>query len=153
MKICLAAALDVLANVSVGTLGWWISGWAFAYGSQAGSLIGTDGFFGLGFYNKDASGSIVLVECEDGNCQSTMLSWFLQWAFCAAGATIVSGCVAERVKSPTYAVFAFCMTSFMIPVSMAWTWGGGWLDSIGNVGYIKAYMDFRLSGLDPVGRP
>ena len=66
--------------MSVGTLGWWIFGWGFAYGSQAGSFIGTDGFFGLGFYNKDASGNIVPVECEDGNCQSTMLSWFFQWA-------------------------------------------------------------------------
>ncbi|CAE7797414.1 AMT1-1 [Symbiodinium sp. CCMP2592] len=132
-----------LVNVSVGTLGWWIFGWAFAYGSQAGSFIGTDGFFGLGFYNKDASGNIVPVECDDGNCQSTMLSWFFQWAFCTAGATIVSGCVAERVKSPTYAVFAFCMTSFIYPVIVAWTWGGGWLASIFGVGY----MDFAGSGV------
>ncbi|CAE7524556.1 unnamed protein product, partial [Symbiodinium necroappetens] len=36
-----------LVNVSVGTLGWWMFGWALAYGSQAGSFIGTDGFFGL----------------------------------------------------------------------------------------------------------
>ena len=67
-------------QVSVGTLGWWMFGWALAYGSQVGSFIGTDGFFGLGFYTKDASGNIVPVECDDGNCQSTMLSWFFQWA-------------------------------------------------------------------------
>ena len=59
-----------------------------------------------------------------------------------AGATIVSGCVAERVKSPTYAVFAFCMTSFIYPVIVDWTWGGGWLASIFDVGY----MDFAGSG-------
>ncbi|CAE7671498.1 unnamed protein product [Symbiodinium sp. CCMP2592] len=115
-----------LVNVSVGTLGWWIFGWAFAYGSQAGGFIGTDGFFGLGFYHKDAAGNIVPVECEDGNCQSTMLSWFFQWAFCTAGATIVSGCVAERVKSPTYAVFAFCMTSF---ISCPWATSSWWQGS------------------------
>ena len=67
-------------QVSVGTLGWWMFGWALAYGSQVGSFIGTDGFFGLGFYTKDASGNIVPVECDGGNCQSTMLSWFFQWA-------------------------------------------------------------------------
>ena len=33
-------------------------------------------------------------------------------AFCTAGATIVSGAVAERVKSPTYAVFAFLLLGF-----------------------------------------
>ena len=58
----------------------------------------------------------------------------LQWAFCTAGATIVSGGVAERVKSPTYAVYAFCMTSFIYPVVVAWTWGYGWLDSVLDVG-------------------
>ena len=63
-------------------------------------------------------------------------------AFLNLGATIVSGCVAERVKSPTYAFFAFCMTSFIYPVVVAWTWGGGWLASIFDVGY----MDFAGSG-------
>lgn len=43
-----------------------------------------------------------------------MLSWFFQWAFCTAGATIVSGAVAERVKGPTYACYAFVMTSCLI---------------------------------------
>ena len=63
--------------------------------------------------------------------------WFFQWAFCTAGATIVSGAVAV-VKSPTYAAFAFFMTSFIYPVIVAWTWGGGWLSKIFDVGY----MDF-----------
>ena len=69
-------------------------------------------------------------------------SWTGVHAFLNLGATIVSGCVAERVKSPTYAFFAFCMTSFIYPVVVAWTWGGGWLASIFDVGY----MDFAGSG-------
>lgn len=96
-----------------------------------------------------------------------MLSWFFQWAFCTAGATIVSGAVAERVKGPTYACYAFVMTSCLIcksslgpcakvlsralqlyqsnchsgliyPVVVAWTWGGGWLYDLWGVGV----MDF-----------
>ena len=104
-----------LVNVCCGTLGWWSIGWALAYGEQNGNgFIGTDGFFGFGFYTRDkASGVITPVECTSDGCQSTMLSWFFQWAFCTAGATIVSGAVAERVKSPTYAAFAFLMTSFI----------------------------------------
>ena len=54
----------------------------------------------------------------------------------------MSGAVAERVKSPTYAVFAFLMASFIYPVVVAWTWGGGWLATILDVGY----MDFAGSG-------
>ena len=50
----------------------------------------------------------------------------VQWACCTAGATIVSGGVAERVKSPTYAVYAFCMTSF---ISCPWTTSSWWQGS------------------------
>ena len=133
-----------LVNVCCGTLGWWSIGWALAYGEQNGNgFIGTDGFFGFGFYTRDkASGVITPVECTSDGCQSTMLSWFFQWAFCTAGATIVSGAVAERVKSPTYAAFAFLMTSFIYPMVVASTWGGGWLASLFGVGY----MDFAGSG-------
>ena len=34
-----------LVNVCVGTLGWWLFGWAFAYGS-AGVSSGGNGFIG-----------------------------------------------------------------------------------------------------------
>jgi len=132
-----------LVNVTFGTIGWWVFGWAFAYGTLSGGFIGTDGFFGIGFYTKDANDVITPNSCDADGCQSTMLSWFFQWAFCTAGATIVSGGVAERVKSPTYAAYAFVMTSFIYPVVVAWTWNYGWLDTIFDVGY----MDFAGSGI------
>ncbi|CAE7940951.1 amtB [Symbiodinium necroappetens] len=137
-----------LVNVTVGTLGWWAFGWAFAYGNQgdpSNGFIGTSEFFGVGLYTKVADTDVItpLASCDADGCQSKMLSWFFQWAFCTAGATIVSGGVAERVKSPTYAVYAFCMTSFIYPVVVAWTWGYGWLDSVLDVGY----MDFAGSAI------
>lgn len=42
------------------------------------------------------------------------------------------------MKSPTYAIFAFFMASFIYPVIVAWTWGGGWIATVLDVGY----MDF-----------
>ena len=141
----------------MGTLGWWAFGWAFAYGSQgepANGFIGTSEFFGVGLYTKVADTDVItpLASCDADGCQSKMLSWFFQWAFCTAGATIVSGGVAERVKSPTYAVYAFCMTSFIYPVVVAWTWGYGWLDSVLDVGCRAVFalgLTFRfLRGLN-----
>ena len=98
----------------------------------------------MDFYTQDSSTGVItpVASCDSDGCQSTMLSWFFQWAFCTAGATIVSGAVAERVKSPTYAVFAFLMASFIYPVIVAWTWGGGWIATVLDVGY----MDFAGSG-------
>jgi len=136
-----------LLNVCVGSLAWYWFGWGFAYGGQkvaegdrAGKLenriIGWQEFGGDDFLSNDAAGNIV----PDG---PKILSWFFQWAFCTTCATIVSGGVAERVKSHTYAAYAFIMAAFIYPVVVAWTWGYGWTASVFDVGF----MDFAGSGV------
>ena len=43
----LIGSFRLQSQVCVGTLGWWIFGWAFAYGEQNGNgFIGTTGFIG-----------------------------------------------------------------------------------------------------------
>eukprot|EP00439_Symbiodinium_sp_Y106_P056173 s977_g7.t2 len=134
----------LLRNVCVGTIGWWVLGYAFAYGGGINRFIGTTNFLGEGFYTKDASGNILAPGCANNACQSTALAWFFQWAFCTAGATIVSGAVAERVQGPTYASYAFVMTSLIYPVVVHWGWSGsGFLGDILDVGV----MDFAGSGI------
>jgi len=78
-----------------------------------------------------------------------MLSWFFQWAFCSAAATIVSGGVAERVRFPGYVIYSFLMTAFIYPVVVCWTWGYGWLAGSTEDGYVNkvGYMDFAGSGI------
>ena len=66
--------------------------------------------------------------------------WFFQLAQAANAATIVSGSLAERVHIPTYLVFSFYMTSFIYPIVVAWTWGGGFLSKMG-------FHDFAGSGI------
>jgi len=102
--------------------------------------MGTKQFAAGGFLTDDGSGQIAPYE-EVG--QSLMLAWYFQWAFCTAAATVVSGGVAERVKAPTYACYAFIMAGFIYPVVVAWTWGYGWISSVADVGY----MDFAGSGI------
>lgn len=132
--------LKNLTDVAVGTLGWWATGYAFAYGGpydDAGyrtTFVGTDSFFGSGF-----------LEYKDDQFVPTasMLAWFFQWAFCSAGATIVSGGVAERVNFPGYCIFSFLMTAFIYPVVVGVSWGYGFLAAHNDVGY----MDFAGSGI------
>ena len=80
-------------------------------------------------HEPDQGSAPALVQGASGRAavRGTRLRKFqVQWAFCTAGATIVSGGVAERVKSPTYAVYAFCMTSF---ISCQWTTSSWWQGS------------------------
>ena len=51
--------------------------------------------------------------------------------FAATAATIVSGSVAERVKLPSFMIFATLLVAFAYPVSGGWKWGAGWLDAMG----------------------
>lgn len=142
--------LKNVMDVCVGTIGWYVMGWAIAFGGPYdgdGNLKnqvigGGDGYFASGFSTADDSGN------QDGGVppgtlQSTQLNWFFQWTFCSAAATIVSGGVAERIMFPGYIGFSFLMCFFIYPVVVSWTWGGGWLGSVNEAGFI----DFAGSGI------
>jgi len=136
-----------LVNVCVGTIAWYLFGWGLAYGGPydadgmlENKFIGEKEFAATGFTSVDDKGNLVPFEKVG---QSKMLAWFFQWAFCTTCATIVSGGVAERVKSHTYAAYAFIMAAFIYPVVVAWTWGYGWTASVFDVGF----MDFAGSGV------
>merc|ERR1719201_1260636 len=128
-----------LLNCCVSTIGWWLFGWAFAYGGvpQYG-FIGSSEFASVGANFLEFDEDSGVITAGDGN-----LNWFFQWAFCMTSATIVSGAVAERLQLGGYCIFCFIMTSFVYPVVVAWTWScAGWLNYVG-----AGYMDFAGSGI------
>ena len=51
--------------------------------------------------------------------------------FCATTATIVSGAMAERTKFISYCVYSAIISAVIYPIEAHWTWGGGWLASMG----------------------
>ncbi len=57
--------------------------------------------------------------------------FIFQAMFAATGATIVSGAVAERIKLPSFMLFATLLVAFAYPISGGWKWGTGWLDAAG----------------------
>ena len=64
--------------------------------------------------------------------------FIFQAMFAATAATIVSGAVAERVKLPSFMIFATLLVTISYPLTGAWKWGTGWLDA-------KGFYDFAGS--------
>eukprot|EP00929_Paragymnodinium_shiwhaense_P101357 TRINITY_DN6437_c0_g1_i1.p1 TRINITY_DN6437_c0_g1~~TRINITY_DN6437_c0_g1_i1.p1 ORF type:complete len:496 (+),score=66.66 TRINITY_DN6437_c0_g1_i1:89-1489(+) len=128
-----------LMVVCTGFISWYAIGWALAYGSSEtpNKVVGSGEFFAQGF-RKD---------------KTLFRNWFFQGAFCATGATIVSGAIAERTRLKGFSIYTVLMTSIIYPFVVHWGWSGsGFLsytndegESVSFVG--PAFMDFAGSGL------
>jgi Amt family ammonium transporter len=56
--------------------------------------------------------------------------FIFQAMFAATAATIVSGAVAERVKLPSFMIFATLLVAIGYTVAGSWHWGGGFLSTL-----------------------
>jgi Amt family ammonium transporter len=126
-------------DVCIGTIVWYVWGYAFAYGApeDPNEIIGHTNAVGYAMLTVDGDETIT------GTAH--LRDWFFQWAFCATAATIVSGGVAERIRFHAYIIYSLVMTGIIYPVIVWWTWSGnGWLSKgDGDVGY----SDFAGSGI------
>jgi Amt family ammonium transporter len=104
-------------TVSIGVLGYYLVGYGFMYGQDAGSFIGTSQFALLGAPNEIAGISFDVF-------------FFFQAIFAATCATIVSGAMAERTKFFSYIAFCVVATMIIYPLIGHWIWGGGFLAEI-----------------------
>ncbi|MEQ8935115.1 MAG: ammonium transporter, partial [Amphiplicatus sp.] len=57
--------------------------------------------------------------------------WFFQMVFVATAASVVSGCLAERIRLWPFLIFVAVMSALIYPIVGSWTWGGGWLSALG----------------------
>ena len=96
------------------------------------------GSFGIFYGPKEAEIALLnggdaaaVLEGEDAISYATMSDWFFQMVFVATAASIVSGAMAERVKLWSFFIFTLILTAIIYPIVGAWTWGGGWLESMG----------------------
>jgi Amt family ammonium transporter len=124
MKNAKSILIKNLLDGSVGSIAWWSFGYGIAFGGSGddnpNGIIGTSGFFLNG-----SSGELT----REWNAY---IVWAFQWAFATTSATIVSGCVAERMNPSSYLIFSGFITGFFYPVIVHWVWNEhGWLSQMG----------------------
>ena len=106
----------------LGSLFFFIFGFAIMHGTDWNGVIGIRGFFNptsladeAGMINGLPAGVFIIFHT----------------VFCATAATIVSGSMAERTKFAAYLAYSAAISIFIYPVSGHWIWGGGWLSELG----------------------
>tara|TARA_B100000686_G_scaffold114640_1_gene122152 strand:+ start:7811 stop:9193 length:1383 start_codon:yes stop_codon:yes gene_type:complete len=146
-KNAVAILYKNLGVVAVSSIAFWVIGFAFMFG-DGNSVMGTNGFFLSG---PDNSPSL------DPNYKGVFssLGWtgvplyakfFFQLVFAATAATIVSGCVAERIKFSSFMIFSFLLVAIVYPIQGHWIWGGGWLSGMGFLDFAGSTVVHSVGG-------
>jgi ammonium transporter, Amt family len=90
-----------LLDSAGGGIAFWVTGYAFAYGSDDPdadwSFLGTKGFFLQ-------------------NAPIDMKNFFFQWAFACAVSSIIAGTIAERTQMKAYLLYSMFFVGFVYPV-------------------------------------
>nr|WP_199289038.1 ammonium transporter [Pseudanabaena sp. FACHB-1998] len=119
---------------AIATLAYWVVGFGFMYGDNAGNgFIGLKGFFLAGADNSPATLDAYKGDFPGLNWTGVPLEakFLFQLVFAATAATIVSGAVAERIKFVAFLLFSFVLVAIAYPITGHWIWGGGWLSKAG----------------------
>lgn len=96
--------------------------WAVGYGIMFGQ---GNGFTGMNSFLLGENGFSPV------NNIPLFTFFFFQLAFAAAGCSIISGAVAERIKFPAFILFGTVMVAVIYSLAGHWVWGGGWLAGLG----------------------
>jgi Amt family ammonium transporter len=130
-----------LKNISLfGIAGilYYLIGYNLMYSGVDGGWIGSLGLWG-------ADDAAALAGDYSGNYAAAS-DWFFQMVFCGAACSVVSGCVAERIKIWPFLVFCVVLTGVIYPIQGSWVWGGGWLTEMGFVDFAGSTLVHSVGG-------
>jgi len=142
--------LKCMTGMCLAAVGWWIFGWSFAYSGpyeirndklfKENRFAGKKQFIGHDFLKVDADGNQSNVS---GLFPATIARWFLEWGTCSFATAIAGAGVAERIGFAGHFIFSLLFASFIYPIVVASTWGGGFLADMNDSGF----QDFAGSGV------
>lgn len=113
---------------AIGLLTYALVGFNLMY---PGEFNGIFGFAGFGLSLPDNG---LTAEYASGG-YTYWTDFLFQGMFAATAATIISGAVAERVKLGSFLIFSTVYVALVYPWVGSWVWGGGWLSTLGGVGF------------------
>ncbi|MCS6850738.1 MAG: ammonium transporter [Gemmataceae bacterium] len=116
---------------AISSLAFWAVGWTLMF-SDGNEYFGYHGWFLSGADNSPATGDAYQGVYSAINWTGVPLlaKFFFQLVFAGTAATIVSGCVAERIHYKSFMIFSVFLAAISYPVTGHWIWGGGWLAKI-----------------------
>jgi Amt family ammonium transporter len=139
----------------LGFVGFFFTGYAFMFGG-----FSYPGYFGfdtpvgsplvsIGNWVFLWDGPFALKGLGGPGTTASIAAFFLYMvAFMDTTATIPTGAMAERWKWSSFVSWGLFCGAVYYPLFGAWTWGGGWLNQLGNnVGLGFGYVDFAGSGV------
>jgi ammonium transporter, Amt family len=140
---------------SIGIIGFWAIGFGLQMGGVgAMSTFGNDptlsseltitlGGKELGLFGT--TGFFLPTAAFTGPVAALFL---FQMVFMDTTATIPTGAMAERWKYTSFVLFSFVIATLIYPIFANWTWGGGWLSTLGkNFGLGHGHVDFAGSSV------
>lgn len=130
-----------LKNISLfGIAGilFYITGYNLMY-------AGVDGGF-IGSFGPWAANDAAALAGDFSGGYSAASDWFFQMVFCGAACSVVSGCVAERIKLWSFLAFCVVLCGIIYPIQGSWGWGGGWLSEMGFSDYAGSTIVHSVGG-------
>ncbi len=130
-----------LKNISLfGIAGilYYLIGYNLMYAGVDGGFFGSFGLWGA----DDAAAAAG--DFSGGYAAAS--DWFFQMVFCGAACSVVSGCVAERIKLWGFLIFCVVLTGIIYPIQGSWGWGGGWLSEMGFLDFAGSTIVHSVGG-------
>jgi len=114
------------------SIAFWILGFAIMFG-DGNAFLGLQGWFLNGADNSPAMNDLYqgVYSSISWTGVPLLAKFFFQLVFAGTAATIVSGCVAERIHYRAYMLFTLVLVGIFYPITGHWIWGGGWLAGLG----------------------
>ena len=134
---------------ALSSLAFFVLGWGVMFGDGNG-FMGTSGLWMLGGTdNSPATGDAYMGVYTAINWTGIPLyaKFFFQLVFAGTAATIVSGCVAERIKYLSFIFFSLLLVGVAYPITGHWIWGGGWLAQAGFWDFAGSTVVHTVGGI------